>query len=65
MTPYSYIYRKRRRNRSEGSHSVSDGDNADNVEHFIHSSTFEIDSETDFPSLSSSVESKVSYLTFY
>lgn len=45
--------RRRRRNKSEGA-AHSEGDRAEH-----HSSSFEIDSEMDFPTLGSSCESKV------
>lgn len=45
--------RRRRRNKSEGA-AHSEGDRAD-----PHSSSFEIDSEMDFPTLGSSCDSKV------
>ena len=54
------FYRRRQRNKSEGSQSENDFYDLKNSDGLFHTSGFEIDSETDFPSLSSSVESKVS-----
>lgn len=48
-----FFLRRRRRNKSEGA-AHSEGDRAD-----PHSSSFEIDSEMDFPTLGSSCDSKV------